>query len=129
MDLELGEVKLDLTIHDVEVRVDPLFKKVIYNLMDNSLRHGGEVTRIAIWNRVDTDGNLIITYEDDGIGVAAADKENIFQPGFGKHTGYGLYLASQILEISKVSMVENGVPGEGARFEMRIPPVNYRFRN
>jgi len=128
-DLELGEVKLDLTIHDVEVKVDPLFQKVIYNLMDNSLRHGGIVKHIAIWNRVDTDGNLIIIYEDDGRGVAAEEKERIFEAGFGKHTGYGLYLASQILEISKISIIENGVPGEGARFEMKVPPVCYRFRN
>ena len=34
---------------------------------------------------------LKLVYEDNGIGIPNAEKEKIFQ-GYGKNTGYGLYL-------------------------------------
>ena len=35
---------------------------------------------------------LKLIYEDNGVGISEADKEKIFEEGYGKGTGYGLYL-------------------------------------
>ena len=38
---------------------------------------------------------LVILWADDGIGIAEEDKEKIFERGFGKNTGLGLFLARE----------------------------------
>jgi len=65
--------------------------------------------------------------EDDGAGVPPGEKEKIFMWGFGKNTGLGLTLSSEILNITGISIRETGVPGAGARFEITVPAGAYRF--
>lgn len=127
-----ASVGLDLTGLDVymdgndwEVFADPMFEKVFYNLLDNSLRHGGQVTRLSL-EAGECDGNLDLIYADDGIGIPRGDKERIFEMGFGKHTGLGLFLVKAILEITQCSIDEEGGENEGARFVIRVPPDCYR---
>lgn len=103
---------------------DPLFPRVFSNLFENARRHGERVTRIRIAAREEEAG-LLITVEDDGIGVPFEHKELIFELGFGRHTGYGLYLAREILAIAGFSIRETGDPGKGARFDIRIPKGRY----
>jgi PAS domain S-box-containing protein len=110
----------------MEVFADPLIARVFYNLIDNALRHGEEITRIrfAVEAR---DGNRIIVCEDDGDGVADAIKERIFDRGFGKNTGFGLFITREVLDITGITINETGVPGTGARFEIAVPEDKYRF--
>jgi hypothetical protein len=56
------------------------------------------------------------------------DKERIFELGFGKNTGYGLFLVREVLSITGFSIRETGEEGKGARFEISIPPGMYRYR-
>ena len=44
-------------------------------------------------------GNEIIVCEDDGGGIPLENKEKIFDRGFGKNTGLGLFLAREILSL------------------------------
>jgi signal transduction histidine kinase len=71
--------------------------------------------------------SLIVVFKDDGAGIADRDKKVIFNKGFGKNTGLGLYLSREILSLTGITIAENGVPGKGARFEMTIPPEGFRF--
>ncbi|MDD1669598.1 MAG: PAS domain-containing sensor histidine kinase [Methanomicrobiales archaeon] len=103
---------------------DPLFPRVFSNLFENARRHGERVTAIRIGARED-EGGLVISVEDDGIGVPADQKERIFEHGFGRHTGYGLYLAREVLSIAGFSIHETGDPGKGARFDISIPRGKY----
>jgi signal transduction histidine kinase len=66
-------------------------------------------------------------YEDNGAGVADEDKERIFNKGFGKNTGFGLFLSREILGITGLSIKENGQPGKGARFVITVPEGEFRF--
>lgn len=114
------------SVGSLEVYADPMFPKVFYNLIDNALQHGGKVTEIRF--SCHTSGkDLIIVYEDNGVGIPADDKPNIFTRGFGKHTGLGLFLSREILSITKMAITENGEPGNGARFEITVPEGMYRF--
>jgi signal transduction histidine kinase len=89
------------------------------------LRHGGTVTEITISAREEAD-SLIIRYTDNGSGIEDSIKEKIFKRGFGKHTGYGLFLIREILSITKISIQEVGKYGSGAIFEMHVPSPYYK---
>lgn len=104
---------------------DPLIVKVFYTLIDNAVRHGGKTTTVR-FSLEDRDGNQTIVCEDDGIGIPAAEKENIFGKGFGKNTGLGLFLAREILSITGMTIRETGETGKGARFEIFLPDGCYR---
>jgi len=125
--LDLGIISVKCDLKDVEVFADRMLEKVFYNLVDNSLRHGGNVTQIRFHCK-ESDGGLVVVFEDDGIGVSIEEKERIFEHGFGKHTGLGLYLVREILAITGILVKETGEAGAGARFEMLVPRDNFRMR-
>ena len=110
----------------LEVYADPMLEKVFYNLFDNASRYGESISRICISYRM-SEEDLLIIFEDDGIGIPAEDKERIFSRGFGKNTGLGLFLTREILSITGMSIQETGEYRNGARFEIRVPEGNYRF--
>jgi signal transduction histidine kinase len=109
----------------VAVFADRLIEKVFYNLMENTLRHGGNVSTIR-FSFAEPGGEGVIVYEDDGAGVSPADKLRLFEKGFGKNTGLGLFLSREILSITGMRIAESGVPGRGVRFEITVPEGGYR---
>ncbi|PWR70359.1 sensor histidine kinase [Methanospirillum lacunae] len=117
--------KWHLDLVPVEILADPMLEKVFYTLVENSSRHGGHVTDITFRATI-RDSDLIIEYEDNGVGIVEADKPRIFDWSFGKHTGVGLFVSKQILAISEVTIREFGVPGEGVRFEMVVPTGKWK---
>lgn len=120
-------IGISVPIAGVEVYADPLLEKVFENMIDNSRRHGERVRHI-VFSTEERDGNaLAIVYEDDGVGVPSAEKERIFEKGFGKHTGLGLFLSREILAITGLTIRECGVSGKGARFEILVPVGKFRF--
>ena len=118
-------VKNDLPT-GAELFADPLIVKVFYNLMDNAARYGGKITTIR-FSVEEQNGSRLIVCDDDGEGVAAVEKERIFDRGFGKNTGLGLALSREILYITAITIRETGEPGKGARFEMGVPKGAYRL--
>ena len=113
-------VTLDADLDGLEIFADLLLERVFFNLVENGIRHGGDVTRIRLWY-VETGGEVVLTYQDDGVGIPMAQKEQIFERGYGSNTGLGLFLIREILSITGLSIRETGVPGEGARFEILVP--------
>lgn len=111
----------------LECYADALIGRVFYNMIDNSIRHGGHVSDIRV-SFVREEPDLILVYEDNGVGVPAGEKEKIFLKGFGKHTGLGMFLIGEILSITGMTIRETGIPGKGVRFEIRVPAGSFRFR-
>ena len=97
------------------------------NLVDNSLRHGGAVSRISIAAEEQEEG-LLVVFEDDGVGIAPDEKELIFERGYGKNTGFGLFI-QEILGITHIRIKETGTAGQGVRFEMSVPKGMYKKMN
>ena len=64
--------------------------------------------------------DLILVYEDDGVGISDDQKSGIFTEGFEKNSGFGLFIAREILAITHLAVREIGVPGKGVRFEIRV---------
>ena len=52
----------------------------------------------------------------------------IFERGFGRNTGLGLFLTREILSITGITITKKRVPGKSARFEMTVPKGTSRFR-
>lgn len=101
-----------------------LFFIVIFNLMDNVIRYGVGATVIRFHSH-QSGTDLILSCEDDGVGVPDDVKERIFEQGYGNNTGQGLFLVREILAITGISITETGVYGQGARFDIRVPQDGY----
>jgi PAS domain S-box-containing protein len=125
--LPMRGVRVEAGRPDLEIYADSLFEKVFYNLIDNALKYGGTaMTTIHITSRENETG-LMLVCEDDGTGIAGPDKDRLFERGFGKNTGLGLFLSREILFITGITITETGEPGKGARFEMVVPKGAYRL--
>jgi signal transduction histidine kinase len=120
-------ITVSAAIRGLEVFADPLLAKVFENLVDNSRRHGERVRNISFSTLEYGLDSIAVVYEDDGIGIQEDDKERIFDKGFGKNTGLGLFLIREILSITGLEIKETGVYGRGARFEIMVPKGRYRF--
>lgn len=114
------------TCQVTEIFADPMLEKVFFNLFENSLRHGERVTEIHTLCEQVPEGLRIIV-EDNGVGIPMDEKERIFEKGFGKNTGLGLFLVKEILAITGITIRETGIPGQGARFEILVPKGQYRL--
>jgi len=112
----------------IRIYADSLFSQVLFDLMDNSLRHGEHVTGICISGQM-TAAGFVLVYEDDGVGISEEDKEKIFNRVVDRKSGIGLFLAREILSITGISITENGTPGKGARFEISVPKGEYRIEH
>jgi PAS domain S-box-containing protein len=110
---------------EITVYADPMIEKVFENLMENTIRHAEGASRVEIRCK-EQDGALLIIRQDDGPGIPDKEKERIFERGYGKHTGFGLFLTREILAITGITIAETGVCGEGARFEIRVPEEGWR---
>jgi len=125
-DIPHPDVEIAARIVPVEIYADPLSPKVMHNLLENALRHGGGVTWIRITTDERVDGTLVVAFEDDGAGVRDEEKEKIFSYGYGKNTGFGLAFARNILSVTDIGIRETGTAGRGARFEILVPPRAWR---
>ncbi|WAI00470.1 hybrid sensor histidine kinase/response regulator [Methanogenium organophilum] len=118
-------IRTDIDVNGVFVYADLMLEKVFQNLYDNAIRHGETATHIRISFRNDG-ATGIITVADDGIGVPTNKKQKIFDRYTGSNTGLGLFLVSEILAITEITIRENGVFGEGSSFEILIPEGKWR---
>jgi PAS domain S-box-containing protein len=111
---------------DLEIYADPMLEKVFYNLFDNAFRYGEGVTKVRLYGAMDgTD--LLLYFEDNGIGIMENEKARIFSRGIGKNTGLGLFLTREILAITRIGISETGEYRNGARFTLRVPRGAYRL--
>lgn len=124
---KLGSVRVTVEAAPVRVQADPArLARVLRNLTDNAARHA----RSRVTLRVHADGHQArVEVEDDGVGVAEADRERIFDrfvrldDSRARATGgagLGLAIAREIATAHGGELrVEQG--GTGARFVLTLP--------
>jgi len=123
-DFDLRGVKITAETGTYSVLADSELEKVFHHIFDNALRHGENVTAITI-SLVDSgDGGLLIV-ENNGAGIPAPEKGKIFERGYGKGAGWGLFLAREILAVTGMTIAETGDPEKGVRFEIRLPAGSF----
>jgi signal transduction histidine kinase len=124
-EVDLKGIRVEDETGAAVVFADPLFVKVITNLLENTLRHGKQASLIRLFLQ-DAPGGTQIIFEDNGEGIPSDDKKKIFERGYGKGTGWGLFLVREILQFCGMSIRETGEPGKGARFEITVPEEKIR---
>ena len=80
--LQTGDVAIWNEIPQVSILADPLLEKACYNLIENALRHGQNLTTITVSARESEEG-LILSIADDGGGIPDHLKELIIERGYG----------------------------------------------
>ena len=121
---DLHGAKVVNDCHGLTVLADSLLRQLFYNLIDDSLKYGEKVSQIRMYYEKVGESQLKLVYEDDGVGIPEAEKGKLFKEGYGKGTGYGLYLIRKMCEIYSWTIQETGKQSKGAQFTITIPAMN-----
>ncbi|MEO8022010.1 HAMP domain-containing sensor histidine kinase [Polaromonas sp.] len=115
-------------------RIDvPAFQSIVENLLNNALRYvqGGAQVAVTLKDCDDGDvSSLMLSVEDDGPGIAAADRQLVFErfyravnpetPG----SGLGLAIVKQaVTRMGGSVLVSTGLKDQGAGFHVSLPLV------
>jgi signal transduction histidine kinase len=124
-DFDLKGVRIIAETGNLSVLADPELDKVFRHIFENALIHGQKVTEIKI-SLIHAGSEGVPILENNGVGIPEDDKNRIFERGYGKGTGWGLFLAREILAVTGMTIAETGVAGSSARFEIRLPAGSFR---
>ena len=121
---DLHGIRVVNECYGLTVLADSFLRQLFYNLADNSLKYGYKIKTIRIHYSEKDQKELRLVFEDDGVGIPVAEKALIFKEGYGKGTGYGLYLIKKMVDVYGWTIQETGEPGEGAKFILMMPRFN-----
>lgn len=133
---DLLEAAVERVADDVSVGIDgelPLIEgdgaqleRALANLVENAARHAGGRPVQVIANVVG--GRAVVRVVDGGPGVAAVDRERIFEPFYrgrdampGSGSGLGLAIAKGFVEANGGSIALESPPGGGSAFVVTLP--------
>lgn len=116
----------DFTIRadGVQILADYTFHRVFLHLLENAKARGG-FTKASVSYKV-SGGNLVIICEDDAKGIPRNRKERLFSDDLSLEN-MDYFIINAIMKVSKFSIVENGNPEVGARFEITVPPDRFEI--
>jgi len=110
----------------LEIYADPLFKDVLVQIAANAVTHGVSTHNFIVTYHETPEG-LDLILRDDGIGIPAARKQQIFEYDAGGHSGIGLFISREILGVTGMTISEDGKEGKGAQFVIHVPRKGYRI--
>jgi two-component system, OmpR family, phosphate regulon sensor histidine kinase PhoR len=102
---------------------------VMYNLIDNALKYGGEESRLQI-ELESLASELVLKVRDSGIGIPQEYQKKIFEKFFRvpsgdvhniKGYGLGLSYVASVIESHNGEITVESTPGEGSSFTVKLP--------
>ena len=121
-------IALTLTT-DLVVRADDGdIRRIVANLVDNALRYGPDAGPVRVRTLV-ADGQAVLEVADSGPGIAAEDRERIFEPffrvradaGAPSGSGLGLAIAADLARRNGGRLSVDSRVGDGATFRLHLP--------
>ena len=121
--------------HQVEVEVpagelwyeadEGQIKQIIWNLATNGLRAMPDGGRLRLIGSLEpaSDG-VVITVQDEGVGIPAEELDSLFQPFHGtfpKGSGLGLAIVHRIVTDYNGEIQVSSRPGAGTTVSVRLP--------
>ena len=119
-------VQTNLQIDDtLFVKADPqLLKRVLINLVTNSLQAMPEGGKLTIKARNENKKYVQIIVKDTGVGIPEKVKPNLFTPLFttkSKGQGFGLAVCKRVIEAQGGTINFASQEGKGTKFIVKLP--------
>jgi Signal transduction histidine kinase len=128
--------RISIDVDEVSGRVitDLKWVKFIINqIIINAIKYSKENSgSIKVYT---TEGieNIVLTIEDDGVGISKKDVNRVFDKGFtgtngrkyGKSTGIGLYLCKKLCEKLGLGISLSSIEGKGTKVNIIFPIGNF----
>lgn len=127
-------IKLDIrgiegNIFSDEKWVEFIINQIIINAVKFSIPNEGKV---SIYSKVN-ENNIILTIEDNGVGINEKDIDRVFEKGFtgengrkfGKSTGIGLYLCKKLCDKLGIGISLNSKENIGTKVNIVFPQVKF----
>ena len=117
-----GGANIEISVPEtltVSLRADAV-RRAITNLVDNARRHAGRIVVSAVARG----RSVMVNVDDDGPGIAAENRENVFRPfesGAAGGTGLGLTIARDIVRAHGGEISLEDSPLGGLRARVRLP--------
>jgi two-component system phosphate regulon sensor histidine kinase PhoR len=130
-----GRIELDLNADSDLINGDEVhMRNLISNLVDNAVKYSKEklVLRISSYNSAK---NLVVKFEDNGIGMTKETVRRIFEKFYRAHTGnlhnvkgfgLGLSYVKTIVDAHEGRIKVDSSPGKGSSFTIEIPYLKDR---
>jgi len=127
-----GVIQLRLHASAPEIQADlHHLTNVIFNLLDNAIKYCTTKPEITITTSQQANG-VLLTVQDNGIGISEENKKRIFQKFYRVPTGnihdvkgfgLGLHYVKQIVEAHRGRITVNSQPGNGCTFTVLLPAL------
>jgi len=126
---ELGEghaIEVDVPASELWYEADEgQIRQIIWNLATNGLRAMPDGGRLRLMSSVEPSSNgIVITVQDEGIGIAPEDLDGLFQPfrgSFTRGSGLGLAIVHRIVTDYRGEIQVSSRPGTGTTVSVRLP--------
>jgi two-component system, NtrC family, sensor histidine kinase PilS len=99
-------------------------KQIIWNLATNGVRAMPDGGRLRLMGGIEPSSGVVITVQDEGIGMPPETLESFFQPFhgmFAKGSGLGLAIVHRIVADYNGEIQVSSQPGHGTTVSVRLP--------
>lgn len=125
------QLNTDFPAEPVLAPIDPAqLHMAIGNIVDNAIKYSPDNHSVHVLLRSLPNGSVRLEVSDEGVGIAKADREKLFQKFSRIHnprsievggTGLGLYWTKQIIELHGGRIEVRSRLGHGTRFIITLP--------
>ncbi len=116
---------------DIKARINPsLFEQAVTNLIDNAVKYSPSGSEVAI--RAGQDGEVVISVEDRGCGIAAEHLPRLFERFYRVDkarsralggTGLGLSIVNHVITAHGGRVTVESAPAVGSTFSIYLPAI------
>jgi signal transduction histidine kinase len=117
-------VKIKIPKAFPQIKADfQLLKRVLINIVTNAVQAMPEGGKLTLTSKVDSEGHVLISVQDTGIGIAEEIKPQIFTPLFTtkpRGQGFGLAVCKRVIEAHGGAISFESKKGKGTKFTIRF---------
>jgi len=133
--LKHREIKVEYNLSNTElwvnvddIMIEQVFVNIIINSRDSIQEKALEGNGLIKVSLSSEKGNVIIIFEDNGIGIKEENLQKVFDPFFttkevGKGTGLGMSISYGIIKDHRGEIYCEAKEGGGARFTVSLPEI------